>query len=346
MVIDCTHCPTTSREAPGATLFSVLRHTTVAAALSSVCAVCLTAGQIREEGHIDAMGSIFSVIAYGETAEHARTAIDRALGEAARLDAMLSNYKPHSEWSEMNRAAADGPVRLSAELFHLIQFCLNVSRQSEGAFDISVGPLMRVWGFYKEAGHLANQAELSNAMQFVGYRNVILDARSQTVRFSKKGVELDPGGIGKGYAVDCMIAVLRRNNIQTGFVSAGGSSIYALGAPPGEDGWTVKMHDPRSPSIPAATVRLRDQSLSTSGSYEKFFIADGKRWSHIMDPRTGSPAPGMLSVSVISPKTIDSEAWAKPYFILGRAWTERHKPHEFRVFMCEDAVASPCAWIE
>lgn len=324
----------------------MLRQITIAAGLAFIHVGCLAAGLVREEGHIDAMGSVISVIAYGQTSEQARVAIDQALDEAARLDSLLSNYKPESEWSRMNRAAADRPVHISDELFQLIQLCLEVSRRSEGAFDISVGPLMKVWGFYKGTGHLASRTELSQAMQCVGYRNIILDPEHHTIRFAKNGVELDPGGIGKGYAVDCMLDVLRRNHIRAAFISAGGSSIYALGAPPGESGWLVKLEDPRHASMPAATVRLRDQSLSTSGSYEKFFIADGKRWSHIMDPRTGNPAIGMLSVSIISPKTIDSEVWAKPYFILGRAWTERHKPRDFRVFMCEDDAAKPCSWIE
>jgi FAD:protein FMN transferase len=302
--------------------------------------------QSREEQSIDAMGSLISVVAYGESAERVHTAVSQALDEASRLDAMLSNYKPQSEWSKMNRLAGDHPVHVSDELFGLLEACLEYSRESEGTFDISVGPLMRVWGFYKGSGHMARPEELSKAMQLVGYHRVVLDARAHTVRFAKKGMELDPGGIGKGYAVDRMVGVLRRNAIRSAFVSAGGSSIYALGAPPGEEGWPVKLEDPRRGRAAAASVCLRDESLSTSGSYEKFFIADGKRWSHIMDPRTGEPAVGMLSVSVIAPKTIDSEAWAKPYFVLGRAWTEQHKKIAFRVFMCEDHPNERCRWMQ
>lgn len=319
---------------------------TVAAVAALFCARCVASGPVREEGSVDAMGSVITIVAYGETEERARAAISDALDEAARLDAMLSNYKPHSEWSEMNRAAADRPVHLSKELFDLLAKCLDYSRESEGTFDISVGPLMKVWGFYKGTGDKADQSELMNALQYVGYQNIILNQGDLTVRFTKKGVELDPGGIGKGYAVDRMIDVLRRDGVRTALVSAGGSSIYALGAPPDADGWIVKLKDPSRPSNPPTTVRLRDQSLSTSGTYEKFFVADGKRWSHIMDPRTGTPASGMLSVSVITPETIDSEAWAKPYFILGRVWTQQHKKSGFRIFMCEDSADKACSWIE
>src|SRR4029077_1449951 len=196
--------------------------------------------------------------------------------------------------------------------------------QSEGAFDISVGPLMKVWGFYKGSGHLPQRAEVLKGLEKVGYRNILLDASSKTVRFAKEGVELDPGGIGKGYAVDRMVDVLRRDGIALALVSASGSSIYALGAPPGEAGWKVRIRDPKNEAKTVKEVTLRNESMSTSGSYEKFFRAEGRIYSHIMDPRTGFPAAGMLSASVIAPKTIDREAWAKPFFIdglkKGRQW--------------------------
>lgn len=320
--------------------------TAILAALFCSGCFAIAGGPVREEGSVDAMGSVISVVAYGETAERVHAAVTHALDEASRLDAMLSNYKPHSQWSEVNRAAADGPVHVSKELFDLLANCLDYSRASEGAFDISVGPLMKVWGFYKGTGHMADRNELASAMRFVGYRYVLLDRRTLSVHFAKSGVELDPGGIGKGYAVDRMIEILRREGARAAFISAGGSSIFALGAPPGENGWPVKLADARHPGLTAATVCLRNESLSTSGSYERFFVADGKRWSHIMDPRTGDPAGGMLSVSVIAPKAIDSEAWAKPYFILGRAWAEQHKKTGFRIFMCEDRDDEPCAWVK
>ncbi len=305
-----------------------------------------TRNWVREEGSIDAMGSLFAIAAYGQDAERVRAAISDALDEAARLDAMLSNYKPHSEWSEMNRWAAQHPVRVSEELFNLLRMCMEYSRESNGTFDVSVGPLMKVWGFYKQSGHMADHAAVLSALESVGYRNVILEPQTQTVRFTRKGVELDPGGIGKGYAVDRMVDVLRREGVRSALVSAGGSSIYGLGAPPAKVGWHIDLLEPRHLGRPVQSVTLRNESVSTSGNYEKSFYADGKVWSHIMDPRTGYPSQGMLSVSVIAPKTIDSEAWAKPYYILGRQWTEKHKQPGFRVFMCEDKPDEKCSWVK
>ena len=129
-------------------------------------------------------------------------------------------------------------------------------------------------------------------------------------------------------------------------ISAGGSSIYGLGAPPEEpDGWRVEIRAPNNPQRIAASVFLKDQSLSTSGGYEKFFRANGRRYAHIMDPRTGYPARGVAAVSVLSPRAIDSEVWAKPYFIRGRAWTAAHKARDVRVFFCEDTKQQECDWI-
>jgi thiamine biosynthesis lipoprotein len=130
-------------------------------------------------------------------------------------------------------------------------------------------------------------------------------------------------------------------------VAGSDSSIYGLGAPPEEArGWEVSIRDPKNTRRAVARVYLKDMSLSTSGSYEKFFQADGRTYSHLMDPRTGYPAQGTVSVSVVSPRTIDSEAWAKPYFVNGRQWTAAHRRGDFRVFLCEDAKDTPCAWVE
>ena len=300
---------------------------------------------LRLESSVEAMGSTYSVVLYGPDRDKLENAAELAFAEARRLDEELSNYKPESPWSQVNRFAAARPVAVPSELFDLLTACVAYSRQSEGAFDITVGPLMHVWGFYKGSGHLPKPGEVKAALEKVGYRNLLLDPKTQTVRFAKSGVEMDPGGIGKGFAVDRMAAVLRKAGIATALVSGSGSSIYALGAPPGQPGWTISIRDPHDETKTVQEVVLKDESLSTSGSYEKFFEADGRIYAHIMDPRTGFPAQGMLSVSVITPRTIDSEAWCKPFFINGRAWAAQHKPERTRAFFCEDK-AKQCVWLQ
>jgi thiamine biosynthesis lipoprotein len=301
---------------------------------------------LRLDEHFDAMGATFSIALYGQNRAEMEAAIDAAFAEVARLDAMLSNYKVDSEWSKLNRRAAEEPVGVSEELFQLFSSCMAYSRASEGTFDIAVGPLMKLWGFYKGFGSLPSPAEVEAVLPKVGYRHVHLNAASRTVRFGRPGVELDPGGIGKGYAVDRMVDVLRRRGFQIALVAGSASTIHGLGAPPAEPrGWRVGIKDPHNLRRTANEVFLKDMSLSTSGSYEKFFRAEGRTYAHILDPRTGYPARTSGSVSVVAPRAIDSEAWAKPYFVNGRPWAEKHKPAEFRVLFCEDRAEEPCAWL-
>jgi len=302
---------------------------------------------LRLEKSADAMGSTYSIALYGYDRIKMEAAADAAFDEVRRLDELLSNYQPGSQWSEVNRNAARQPVKVSPELFDLLSACVQYSRESEGAFDITVGPLMKVWGFYKGSGHLPHKPEVAAALAKVGYRHILLDRAARTVRFDRPGVEMDPGGVGKGYAVDRMVDVLRKNGVQIALVAGSGSSIYGMGAPPDEPrGWLVKIKDPWDNRKTLADVWLKDNSMSTSGSYEKFFRAEGRIYAHIMDPRTGYPAQGSVSVSVVAPRTVDSEVWAKPYFVNGRQWAVKHRPKDFRVFFCEDRMEKPCAWLQ
>ena len=173
-----------------------------------------------------------------------------------------------------------------------------------------------------------------------------MDNTGRTITFRAPGMELDLGGIGKGYAVDQVITVLRQAAVTSALIDAGSSTLYALGAPPGKSGWKVIVPKPGQRSQAVSSVFLRDASLSTSGSYEKFFRAEGKIYAHIMDPRTGYPAQGSVSVSVLAPRTLDSEAWAKPFFVNGRQWAAKHRPKDVRVFFCEDRMEKPCAWLQ
>ncbi len=309
----------------------------------------LIAGEmLRIESSLDAMGSVYTIVAYGEDRNVLQSAIDLSFEEVRRLDDLLSNYKPRSEWSMVNREAATGPVRVSPELFGLVDACLRYSRLSEGAFDITVGPLVRTWGFFKGSGRVPHRAEIRTALAKVGYRNVILNRDNLTIQFARPGVEIDPGGIGKGYAVDRIVEILRSRGIENALVSAGGSSMYGLGAPPNQKGWNVKIRHPKDASKSVGELTLHNSSMATSGTSEKFFISGGKLYSHIFDPRSGYPAVGMLSVSVLAPKAIDSEAWTKPMFILGRSWASQNpqKRKDLQVFFCEDKTEIRCAWLQ
>lgn len=317
----------------------------VVALLPAVLLVGTSSTQ-RLEKSTDAMGATFSVILYGSDPLSMNQAADAALDEAHRLDALLSNYRPASEWSRINRDAAEAPVAVSPELFHLLSDCIAYSRASEGTFDLTVSPLMRAWGFFGGERHVPSSDQIREALEFVGYQHVQLNAATQTVRFDRPGVEIDPGGVGKGYAIDRMVEILRARGIRNALVAASGSSIFGLGNPPDDPrGWPISIADPWDHRKNAAQVFLKDQSLSTSGSYEKSFRVGGHRYSHIMDPRRGVPAEDAVQVTVIAQRAIDSEVWAKPYFILGIAWTAEHKPTSWPVLYCENTPGAACSWL-
>jgi len=304
-------------------------------------------GPLQLRRTTDAMGTTFSVVAYGSDQASMNQAIDAAFEEVHRLDALLSNYQPASEWSRINREAAAHPVTVSSELFGILSDCIEYSRASEGAFDVTVGPLMHAWGFSGGGRHVPSSDEIREALELVGYRHLQLNTEERTVRFDRPGVEIDPGGVGKGYAVDQMVAVLRARGIRNALVAASGSSIFALGSPPEEPrGWPLSIADPWDHRKNAAQVFLKDLSLSTSGSYEKSFRVGPHRYSHVLDPRRGVPAETAVQVTVIAPRTIDSEVWAKPFFIEGNAWTAAHKPKSWRVLFCQNTPGTACSWVQ
>ena len=295
----------------------------------------------RYETSATIMGSEFRVALYGTEQNKLAAVADLALQEARRVDQLLSNYIEESELSRVNREAASGPVAVSPEFFDVLQRCLEYSRLSEGAFDPTVGRLMKTWGFYKGKGAMPNRFSIWWALRSVGYQHLSLDARKRTVTFERNGMELDPGGFGKGYAVERMIELLREKGVESAMVSGGASTLYGIGAPPDEpQGWRTDIRDPKVRDRVVETVFLRDESLSTSGSYEKFFTVDGVVYSHIMDPRTGMPAKGTLAVSVLAPSAFDTEVWSTALFVNGA----EKAPEGLRVFFCADR--EPCAWLD
>ena len=317
--------------------------------LALCCALLLVqaAGAQRLQKSTDAMGATFSVVLYGSDQESVNQAIDAAFEEAHRLDELLSNYKPASEWSRINRDAAVSPVVVSSESFQLLSDCIEYSRASEGTFDVTVAPLMRAWGFFGGDRKVPSSDQIRAGREMVGSHHIQLNAQQWTVHFDHPGVEIDPGGVGKGYAVDRMVEILRSRGFRNALVAASGSSIYGLGNPPAEPrGWPISIADPWDHRKNVAQVFLKDMSLSTSGSYEKSFRVAGHRYSHIMDPRRGVPAESAVQVTVVAPRAIDSEVWAKPYFIQGSAWTAAHKPKSWRVLYCENTPGAACSWVE
>jgi thiamine biosynthesis lipoprotein len=176
---------------------------------------------------------------------------------------------------------------------------------------------MKSWGFFRGWGRQLEQSELDQALKRTGYRHVKLDAATHTLRFDEEGIELDLGAIGKGYTVDRVVEILRAEGVTSALVSSGTSSIYAIGAPPGEQGWEISVCDPFDRRKQACSLRLQNMSISISGSYEKSFVLDGKPYTHLLDPRNGKPVENMLMTVVIAASNAASDALSTAFFVSG-----------------------------
>jgi thiamine biosynthesis lipoprotein len=279
-----------------------------------------------------AMGTDFTLYIYAADAAAADREVDRAFAIVDQLESLLSNYQPQSELSRINANASSHPVTTDPETFRFLKESLVWSERSDGAFDITVGKLMKAWGFFRSTGHpsgrVPTDAELARVRAETGWKRVVLNAATRTVRFTTPGVELDPGGIGKGFAVDAAIEALRADGVHAALLSAGSSTIYGLGAPPSSQGWRVHVPDPQHPDAKSkgeriSTVMLRDTSLSTANCSEKHFIVGSHLYCHIMDPRTLRPVEGRLQATVIAPSATDSDALSNAMFVLGATGRRR-----------------------
>jgi thiamine biosynthesis lipoprotein len=275
---------------------------------------------VRHEESRMSMGSMFTVVVYGPNTSKIPDLITQALDEVDRIDKLMSHYKPDSQLSKINLIGSQGPVVVDQELFDLIAESVRYSRDSDGAFDITVGPLMKAWGFFMGDGKLPPDAELEKIKPRIGYQHIIMDPAARSIRFDVTGAELDLGGIAKGHAVDRVIRMLRAGGATNALVSSGGSTVYAMGAPLGSNGWSVDIQDPLDPKKVARKVMLRDRALSISGSSEKF--------------------QGILSVAVLTTTGTIGDALDNVFFVQGvdqtRASLAKHPAGTEAMFFLPD----------
>ena len=261
------------------------------------------------------MGTSIQVQAFGGDEAARKAAIDEAFAAFAEVDRLMSNYRDDSELTLVNRNAARENVSVSDPLFSVLDAARRVSSASHGAFDVTVGPLVRLWGFHDMKSHVPSAAELANVRPLVDYRHVFLDAARHTVHFARPGVEIDLGGIAKGFAVEVAANVLRRRGLD-GFIDAGGNQ-YLLGTPPGKRTWTIGIKNPDVPDHVMGVVETGETSVSTSADSSTFLVANGRKYGHILDPRTLEPSNAALSVTILSRDGTLADAMSKAAFILG-----------------------------
>jgi thiamine biosynthesis lipoprotein len=301
-----------------------------------------------------AMATRFELVLAGDNPVSLRAAGEEALDEIERLEAQLSLFKPTSEIAHLNARAAWEPVRVTPAVFGLLQHAQQLTEQTAGAFDVTIAPLVRCWGFMGGSGHIPPAADLEAARAAVGMHLVHLDRDSLTVRFERPGVMIDLGAIGKGYAVDRAVEVLREAGLESALIHGGTSTVYGLGKPPQGDSWKIAIPSPEQEGTtpgsqraarlqinryeplsqpapegevsevptPFATVSLCDAALSVSAVWGKSFQAGSRTFGHIIDPRTGEPASRAVLSAVVLPSATETDALSTALLTLGPAGHE------------------------
>nr|WP_281273117.1 FAD:protein FMN transferase [Desulfosoma caldarium] len=262
------------------------------------------------------MGTVVSMAVVSQDAHQAYEALEAAFEEMARLEAMMSVFREDSELSRVNREASRHPVTVSPELYRVIELSLHISQITQGAFDITVGPLMNLWPFDKNEKKLPSSQAIQEALSRVGYHHVVLSSKDRSVFFSVPGMVLDLGGIAKGFAIDQAVNVLKGRGIAAALVNAGGD-ILAYGTKPDGQPWRVGLQHPRNSQDLLTVLTMSDQAMVTSGDYERYFLVDGKRYSHIVDPRSGFTARATASVTVMADSAAFADGLATGILVLG-----------------------------
>lgn len=271
-----------------------------------------------------AMATLFEVmLPFGSPL--AQQAAESALDLIDELEGQLTIFRDHSEVSQLNATAADGPVEVERRLFELLEFAAHITRQTQGAFDIATGALTRAWGFYRREGRVPTPLERSQAMAQTGTRFIALDRDRRTVRYLRQGLEINLGSIGKGYALDRVAERLGEEwHVTSALVHGGASSVRAIGTPLGQPrGWPVAIKHPWLPERRLGTVHLDGCGLGTSAATFQHFEYNGRKLGHLLDPRTGWPAEGMDQVSVVAPTAAEADALSTAFFVLGVEPTAR-----------------------
>lgn len=263
------------------------------------------------------MGNQFEITVVASVAEWAYERIEEAVNEISRIEDLLSTYKEDSETNLINRNAGIQPVKVSDEVYNLIERSIRISSITQGSFDISYGSIdKRLWNFDKTMTSLPGSSIAKKMVRLINYKNIILDQANKTVYLKEKGMRIGFGGIGKGYAAEMAKAIMIKNGVTSGIVNASGD-LAAWGHQPDGKPWTIGIVHPDLAGQPFSYMNVTNGAVATSGNYEKFVIIRGKKYSHTIDPKTGLPVTGIKSVTIISPNAEICDALATPVTILG-----------------------------
>jgi thiamine biosynthesis lipoprotein len=262
------------------------------------------------------MGNRFEITVVAQDSSEAKGYINLAVTEMSRIEKLISSWDPNSQTSEINRNAGIKPVKVDLEFFNLIEHCIAISMITDGAFDISYASMDRIWKFDGSMTEMPSEEAIKNSVAKVGYQNILLDPNETTVFLKLPGMKIGFGAIGKGYAADKAKALLIDKGVYSGIINASGD-MNTWGRQPNREHWKVAITNPMDKNKAFGLLPIKEGAVVTSGNYEKYVTFNGQRYSHIIDPRTGYPTKGILSVTVFSPKAELADALATSIFVLG-----------------------------
>ncbi|MDA9262278.1 FAD:protein FMN transferase [bacterium] len=263
------------------------------------------------------MGCKFSVSVVSLDSTKANSSIKLAVAEMRRIENLISSWSSTSQTSEINSYAGIKPVKVDKELFNLIERSLMLSKLTDGAFDISYASMDKIWKFDGSMSSFPSTEKIKNSISKVGFKNIVLDKKKQTVFLKLKGMKIGFGAIGKGYAADKAKEILKQSGVNSGIINASGD-MYCWGKKPNGNDWKIAITNPFNKGKAFATLPINDQAVVTSGNYEKFITFNNIRYAHIINPKTGYPTTGVISVTVFAPKAEFADALATSIFVMGK----------------------------
>lgn len=262
------------------------------------------------------MGTIFKIDIYTDfSKDKVKNIFSKAFSEIRKCDQILSDYRSDSELSKILDEAYSHPVYVSEDFFKVTKKSLYFSKITNGKFDITVRPLISLWGFKNKDFKIPSIKEIESVKSYIGYKNILLDEINKTIFIKNTRTKLDFGAIGKGYAIDKAVKALKESGIKSAFIDSLSNQHY-LGSPPGQDFWIVGIKNPRNTDKIIKYLKIKDKAISTSGDYEQFFIQDGKRYSHIINPLTGYPIKNLISSTIVSDNGADADSLSTSVLLL------------------------------
>lgn len=273
--------------------------------------------QVQRSRLVTLMGSKFEITLVDKDSLSAEKNIDKSVSEIRRIENLISEWNPETQISEVNRNAGIKPVKVDAEVFALTEKGIYFSQLTDGAFDISIVAMDKIWKFDDSMNKLPSEESIRNSVKNVGYQNIILDKTNSTIFLKNKGMKIGFGSIGKGYAADKTRELMKSFGVKAGIINASGD-ISAWGTQPDGTPWAIGINNPFRDDTIAAVLYLKENAVTTSGSYEKYAEINGKRYSHIMNPKTGYPSTGLTSVTVVGPNATMANGFSTSIMVLGK----------------------------